>query len=139
MVLLTASLSNHSHAQEIWQTIGRFENGQPVLDINKAQALRNFNRSMQSLTDIEDTFTEVKIVQHLDYSYALVFVGRSHLASFLVRNTGNGWLDVMASTTCTTTECSEEAKGCIPKTGGGCTPCNNGGTCTKTSSDASLF
>jgi len=37
---------------------------------------------------------------------------------------------------CTTSDCSYEVYGCIPYLGTSCTPCDNGGKCTKTTSDS---
>ncbi|MDR1199088.1 MAG: hypothetical protein LBK94_08795 [Prevotellaceae bacterium] len=43
---------------------------------------------------------------------------------------GSGW-----TTSCTTKDCASESDGCVPKMGGGCTPCKNGGDCTRTTSN----
>lgn len=126
-------------AQKDWTEIGKIVNGKPVLFINKEEALKNYNRNIQNIAGINDKFTDIKIVKHDDASYSLVFVGQTHVSAFFVKNTGRNTLSALASTTCTTTECSQEAKGCIPKSGGGCTPCSNGGTCTKSSSDTAFF
>jgi len=68
--------------------------------------------------DESDKFSETSLV------FALILnEGVYYFSSDLLNSRG---------ISCTTSDCSTEVKGCIPKGTSSCTPCKNGGKCTKT-------
>ena len=143
VVICSIAVLGHTWAQESWQTVGRIENGQPVLTINKEQAISRYTRNLKDRSNIEARFTDVKIVAYNSESYALVFTGARYSSSFGMRKMGQNNLVANLTTSCTTSECITETMGCVPNYNGGdvagCRPCSNGGTCTKTVSSTSLF
>ncbi len=125
-----------------WKDIGEMVNGLPTLTIDKVQALENYNNNLFQMSHIEGNFNDVSIVKLADGSLALVFVGEVYSSSFYVRADQSGRLKAFSGTSCTTSDCSSELLGCVVKYESDlayCSPCSNGGTCTKTSSSSSLF
>ena len=125
------------------QVVGILADNEPVFTVDTDVLIANYNANMQELSGLEVTFTSVEIVQ-VDTIYYLVFYNdgittRSSLGIKLSGN-DNNLLNVQGGTSCTTTDCSSSNTGCVPRLlFKGCTPCENEGKCTRTSSNYSLI
>ena len=125
------------------QVVGILVDNEPVFTVDTDVLIANYNANMQELSGLEVTFTSVEIVQ-VDTIYYLVFYNdgittRSSLGNKLSGN-DNNLLNVQGGTSCTTTDCSSSNTGCVPRLlFKGCTPCENEGKCTRTSSNYSLI
>jgi hypothetical protein len=141
-------LPKHEHQTENnefknhWKTIGSIQNGNPVITVEKTALLTAYNANLLRQSNIEGHFTDVNI-QPLDRGdYALVFTGTKYRSSLYVRAREQS-LEALSNTSCTTSDCPTEPRGCLvmydPDDIGYCSPCENGGKCTKTSSSISLL
>ena len=125
------------------QVVGILVDNEPVFTVDTDVLIANYNANMQELSGLEVTFTSVEIVQ-VDTIYYLIFYNdgittRSSLGIKLSGN-DNNLLNVQGGTSCTTTDCSSSNTGCVPRLlFKGCTPCENEGKCTRTSSNYSLI
>jgi len=103
----------------------------------------NYNKNLLSRSNIDAKFNKVTIVEYEKGTFLLVFSGANYKSAFAVTATAN---KLMAETTtsCTTSDSSQETYGCLVKYESGseisyCSPCSNGGRCTKTTSNSSLL
>ncbi len=139
-IVFVACQNSPSKAQEQKLTlIGKFDNGNIVLTVDKPVMLKAYNAKLAKLSGIEGHFTDISIKETSDKQYMLVFKGETYISTFLVTAVQS---DLYAANTisCTTSDCSSEAFGCTPKSNGvACWPCSNKGKCTKTVSDVSLI
>lgn len=138
-----------------WKEIGYMKDGMPVFTINMKEALKTLSDNMKKFSGIDENYTDMYIVND-EKDYNLVFSGEKYRTSFYVKvektskrlNSGASHkLILMAATniSCTTSDCSSEPRGCmvmydnddlgIPY----CSPCSNGGKCTKTTSASDVF
>ncbi|HMJ47181.1 MAG TPA: hypothetical protein VK498_07605 [Ferruginibacter sp.] len=144
-LFLVSCQSNSAKGQML---VGKIDNSVAVITANKTTLLTNFSNNLLRLSGITGNFTDATIVQD-GSNYYLVFTGTQFKSSLLLKlmpssdNTtlvyeddGGGGGHV----TCTTSECAAEPRGCVPAPVGlACTPCANGGKCTKTVSSASML
>ncbi|MGB3464869.1 MAG: hypothetical protein WBA74_06355 [Cyclobacteriaceae bacterium] len=125
---------------QAWKEIGYIQNGETVLTFNKSKTLKNYAKSMKSLAGIEANFTDAYLVEYED-SYNLVFKGDDVISTFYVTISDNNKLMVASKTSCTTSDCASEARGCRVMYDNDdlglsyCSECSNGGKCTKTSTE----
>lgn len=143
ILIISLFISLQGMSQAIWKNVGVLSGGVPTLTINTTQALADYNANLFQASGIAGNFASIQLLVTPDGNYLLVFTGASYKSSFFVKAVGK---DLMASTgtSCTTSACSQETFGCIPKydehpDNGRCTPCANDGLCTKVSSSAALF
>lgn len=129
--------------EEGWKEIGYIKDGMPILTIDKKLVMQTLSENLKKLSDIEASFKDVYVVS-IDDGYNLLFEGNVYMTSFYAKAVkslkGGSTLIVKAGLSCTTSDCSSETRGCIvmydqedldlPY----CSPCANGGKCTKTSS-----
>lgn len=134
----------YANAQRQTTEIGKLIDDKPVLTIDKDRIIKNFSANLFKLSNINAQFNDVVLSKVSDNDYALVFRGNSHKSSLAVF-VENGKMSAVVTTSCTTTDCSQERLGCIVKYEfpgdeiGACSPCGNGGNCTKTNSSKSLL
>lgn len=140
--LFTFAFCNDITAQIKWEVIGKIDNGVPILTINKAEVLKAFNANLYAASKIDGKFTDVTILSTNDGNYLMVFKGSLYKASLFVRKQSTR-LEALTTTSCTTSSCSTEPRGCVVMYDGDdigyCSPCGNGGGCTKTSTGTSLI
>ena len=125
-----------------WRIVGEMVNDLPQLTIDKSQILENYTNNLFQISNIQGNFTDVSIIELSDGSFSMVFLGEVYSSAFYVKSDQSGKLKAFSGTSCTTSDCSSELLGCIVKYESDlayCSPCSNGGTCTKTSSSSSLF
>jgi hypothetical protein len=135
-----------SFSQKRTTEVGKLENGQPVLTIDKATVLRVYNANLLKFSKIDAKFNDVNLKPIDGGNYVLVFTSSTYKSSLFVRNE-SGRMMAENSTSCTTSDnaCKREPNGCIPKFANPgdlyayCTDCASGGTCTKTTSSSSLL
>lgn len=142
LVAMAILLTQLSYAQKGWGTIGSVHDGKTTLTIDKAATLKAYNANLLKHSGIDGQFTDFKLWPIEGGNYALVFSGTTYKSTFFVKAEGTD-LRAMLGTSCTTTDCSSEPRGCIVKYDGGdigyCSPCANEGKCTKTSTSEELF
>jgi hypothetical protein len=143
LIFLLSFLSNNvTTAQSKWEVIGTIENGVAVLTINKAEVLNAFNANLLAISKINGKFTDVTLSSTDDGNYLLLFKGSVYKSSLFVKKQSTR-LEALTTTSCTTSACSTEPRGCVVMYDsdqiGYCSPCGNGGVCTKTSSSTSLI
>lgn len=129
-------------AQKNTTIIGKVEGDKAILTTDKALLLKNYNKNLQTLSQIEGNFTDVTIIKAAN-DYLLVFSGEKYKSVLAIEQEGQ-MLHAIGKVSCTTSDCPQETTGCIPKFESGselgtCTPCSNNGKCTKTVSSASLL
>ena len=124
--------------------VGEIVAGNPVLTMDKAEMLKIYNINLLKYAGIEGQFTGAAIKPAGDGNYVLLFAGKT-CRSVLALSNYSGKL-APTGTSCTTTDCSSEPHGCEVTYGTGsnagtvyCSPCSNGGKCTKTSTSTSLL
>lgn len=143
LCLIAIFIATQCVSQSIWKTVGVISNGIPTLTINTAQAITDYNANLLQASGINGNFTSLELLQLGNGTYLLIFKGETYSSSFYVKSDAAGNLMASAGLSCTTSACSQETYGCIPQYNGGdigsCTPCANGGVCTKTVSGAALF
>lgn len=144
-LLLTVALSiNLTIAQEGTTIIGVVDNGKPKLNIDYSKTLRIYNANLLRFSGINAQFNKIELIPLHEGDYGLLFSGNNWKSVIYVKVINNQ-LHALAKTSCSTSDCSEERLGCIVKYAfpgdeiGYCTPCSNGGKCTKTSSSSSLL
>jgi hypothetical protein len=124
-----------------WVEVGAIVNGVPVVTGNKTALIANWNETLSEKSGIRGNFTDVYIIQDGE-DYQLVFEGANYKSSFYVRSFSSS-LMAAGDTSCTTSDCSSERLGCVVKYDQGepgyCSPCGNGGTCTKTTSNVAML
>jgi hypothetical protein len=139
---LFLAAANFVAAQNIWKPVGSIQSGHPVLTVEKTALLDAYNTNLSRQAKIEGNFSDVSLQSLGNGTYALVFTGTEYRSSFYVRLRGQG-LEALSNTSCTTSDCSNEPRGCLvmydPDDIGYCSPCDNGGKCTKTSSSISML
>jgi hypothetical protein len=138
---ITASISEDSY--DGWVVVGKVESGVPVLTVDKNKLIEMVNTNLFEASGKTTRMNEVYL-EIFDNSYYLTFKGDKHKASFYVQESKYGrGLMAAGKTVCTTSDCSDEQLGCVAKYPdnlpgregiGYCTPCANGGGCTKTNS-----
>jgi hypothetical protein len=126
-----------------WLNVGEVVDDKPILIGDKTALLASWNESLFNLSQIKGNFTDVYI-DGVEGDYQLIFKGAKYQSSFyVVQLEGNRVLAAIGDTSCTTTECSSENRGCVVKYDQGepgyCSPCANGGACTKTTSNKSMI
>lgn len=131
-------------AQDGWLAIGEFRDGKAVLTADKSELLQVYNQNLQQVSGINGDFKDVKIEAGAQEAYTLVFTGEAYKSTFRVEKADDGIaLRVNGTISCSTTDCSQETSGCEPRFDGGdrgyCSPCSNGGECTKTVTNGSLL
>lgn len=129
-----------------WVEIGYIKDGMIFLTIDTKKALKTLSNNMQKLANINETYTSVYVAS-IDKDYNLLFEGKTFRTSFYVKAvkspaklaTGTSHALVASrKITCTTSDCSHESTGCAVKYDPDnhelpyCSPCANGGECTKT-------
>lgn len=126
--------------------IGVLEDGLPVIKGDKYALIKSWERNLLRLSRINAKFTDIYITEIGNEEYQLVFIGNEFKSSFFVQKSENDKLFVSGDTSCTTSDCSQEPRGCVvtyklskPGAPGSCTPCSNGGKCTKTTSNFSMI
>jgi len=124
--------------------IGVIENGKVIFIANKGTLLTNYNKNLLSQSNIDARFNNVNIVEYEKGKYLLIFSGPNHKSALAVFADENQKLMAETTTSCTTSDCSQETYGCLVKYEPGaeigyCSPCANGGKCTKTTSNESLL
>ncbi|MEM6684958.1 MAG: hypothetical protein AAF617_04100 [Bacteroidota bacterium] len=152
------SISNDADAAKIilpvldkdWVEIGYIKNGEPVITFDTKKALTALSSNMEKYGDINETYTSV-YVANIDGHYNLFFEGETYRTAFYVKaiqtnsklatSTSAATATTLVATrkiTCTTSDCAHESTGCAVKYDREnndlpyCSPCNNGGKCTKT-------
>ena len=130
-----------------WVEIGHIKDGTPVLTIDTKKAVNALSQNMKTYAGIEENYTNVYVVSIDDGAYNLLFEGKTYRTSFYVEAIkSNAKATASAShvlvanrkITCTTSDCAHESTGCAVKYDHDnndlpyCSPCNNGGKCTKT-------
>ena len=144
IVLFSALAFSSVFAQkEGMKKVGVLKDGQPVLTLDKQELLKTYNKNLEAASGIVGNFTDVELIATGDKNYALVFRGKEYASSFYVIMGRAQELLAFNKVSCSTSECSQEVRGCVPKfepnsDEGSCTECANGGKCTKTVS-SSLF
>ncbi len=142
MFLLAFLFCATSYAQKITTLVGRIQDGKPILTIDKDNILKVYNAKLFKYSGIDGKFSDIEIKSVEGSGYALVFSGPFYKSAFFVQSEGNE-LRALASTSCTTSDCSSEPLGCVVKYDGGdfgyCSPCANAGKCTKTSTSESML
>jgi hypothetical protein len=118
-------------------SIGKIKNGTVAFTKDRDKLLANFNANLLTLSGIDGQFTTVSIKSYNPKQYYLVFEGVKYKSTLSVVVTGP-YLIANGHTTCTTTACSSEQKGCVPDMNA-CTGCANGGDCSKVVSGKSLL
>lgn len=129
-----------------WVEIGYIKDGMPIITFDTKKALNALSENMKKYANINENYTSV-YVGSIDEDYNLLFEGKTYRTSFYVKviksteklATGTSYRLVAArKITCTTSECSHESTGCAVKYDHDnhdlpyCSPCANGGECTKT-------
>jgi len=123
--------------EEIKMTIGKMGENGPEITVDKEKMMRNLERNLQRLSQLDVKFDDVSIQTSEDkQKYHLVFRGVNARSSFELELNGD-IVDAFTTTTCTTTDCAT-SKGCDP-VGGICTACENKGKCTKTKTSTNLL
>jgi hypothetical protein len=127
--------------------IGSLKNGVPVITVDKQKLIKSVNINHIHKAGFNPEVVDVMIDQ-IDDVYYLKFTGEKYRVTFYLELNNNQTFMANSTTSCSTSACSNEQLGCIPeypdnpagKSGiGTCTPCGNGGDCTKTVSNQSLF
>lgn len=130
-----------------WIEIGYIKNDMPTMTFDTKKALQTLSTNMAKHASVNETYTSVYVTS-IDNTYNLVFEGDTYRTSYYVKIIqSNGKLgaataaNVMVANrriTCTTSDCSHEPTGCAVKYDNDdtglpyCSPCANGGKCTKT-------
>jgi hypothetical protein len=141
LVILMMSVSV-ACAQKSTTIIGKVEGEKAVLTADKALLLKNYNKNLQTLSQIDGNFTDVSIIKAAN-DYLLVFSGKKYKSVLAIEQKGE-MLHAIGKVSCTTSDCPQETTGCIPKFESGselgtCTPCSNNGKCIKTVASDSLL
>jgi hypothetical protein len=128
-----------------WVEIGVIRDGNPVIIGDKEALLESWNSNLLKYSGIRGNFTEV-FINYSDGDYQLIFKGPDFQSSFYVKKENSNSLYAAGDTSCTTSEGSQEPEGCVvkyelskPGAPGYCSPCANGGKCTKTTSNFSMI
>lgn len=142
--LETPIIDNNSldPAKGIWKQVGYLKDGKPILNLEEQASLKSLNNNLRRMSNIDENFTDISIVANDNGNYNLVFKGETYKTSFFVTTNESNELVALTTTSCTTSDCSQEPMGCrvmYQVDEGYCSPCENKGKCTKTSSDASIF
>ncbi|QHI39044.1 hypothetical protein IMCC3317_44440 [Kordia antarctica] len=129
-----------------WVEIGYIKDGMPYITFDTKKALNTLSENMKKYANIDENYTSVYVAS-IDEDYNLLFEGKTYRTSFYVKaiksteklaTEASYRLVVARKITCTTSECSHEATGCAVKYDPDnldlpyCSPCANGGKCTKT-------
>jgi hypothetical protein len=125
------------------QLVGAIQGGVPVITVDQQSLVSTYNANLLNLSGIDGQFTSVNLVisNEAGVDFYLVFNGPIYKSS-LPANLDSDGVSIIAIGTmsCTTSECSSEDSGCVPRGNGlSCTPCANKGTCTKTVSSNSMI
>lgn len=120
--------------------IAQLENGTPVFTVNTNDILTSFTETIKEVSNIQDNFTIATIINY-ESRYLLILKGNTYKSAFKLDNIEGKLAPVDMTITCTTSACASEQFGCIPTNDmtPTCTPCGNGGGCTKTTSNRALF
>lgn len=118
--------------------VGNIIKGQIIQKEGLESLIPALKSNLLKLSSLSVEYNSVKIIE-IEGNYYLQFLGDKYKSTFQVEKDINGVLFAKSTTTCTTSDCSSDYKGCIPGLGSYCTPCGNKGKCTKTVSSASLF
>lgn len=131
----------------LWSEVGAIKDGKLVITADKQKMIEAINRNHIEKAGFNPNVENVSI-EKMDSNYYLSFTGKEYKVTLYLQLEENSTLFAAAGTSCSTSACSQEQFGCIPQypnnpagqSGiGTCTPCANGGGCTKTTSDASLI
>lgn len=128
--------------EDNWVEIGALVDGEPVITGDKDALLESWNTNLLKLSGINGDFNDVYI-DDTEGDYLLVFKGNQIQSSFYVELRNSSAFFAAGDTSCTTSDCSQENRGCVVKYDQGqpgyCSPCNNGGKCTKTTSNIAMI
>ncbi|MEL6132739.1 MAG: hypothetical protein AAFR59_05175 [Bacteroidota bacterium] len=108
--------------------VGQIVNGKPLMDIDEAQFLDQWNQELK-MSGIASNLTTLEIFEYQSQFY-LIARGEKFKSSKLIETDVKGRA-FAAGISCTTSDCSDEIE-CIPINKFQCSPCSNGGTCVKT-------
>lgn len=129
-----------------WVEIGYIKDGMPYLTFDTKKALNTLSGNMKKHANINEKYTSVYVAA-IGEDYNLMFEGETYRTSFyakIIKSPGklaSGASHAIVASrkiTCTTTDCSHESTGCAVKYDRDnhdlpyCSPCANGGECTKT-------
>tara|TARA_R100001369_G_scaffold2745_5_gene8928 strand:+ start:49856 stop:50368 length:513 start_codon:yes stop_codon:yes gene_type:complete len=131
-----------------WVEVGKIEDGVAVLTADKNNLINSLNQNLFVTTGKSTRMTDVSLERIEDFFYLLFTSDKQRVTFYVQKSKDSNILRAAATTVCTTSECTQEPLGCIPKYDitpagqegiGTCTPCANGGKCTKTVSGRSLI
>lgn len=142
-LFLTFCFCATAFSQQKQTQVGVIENGKAVLTADKTTLMTNYNKNLLTRSKIDAKFSDVAIVEYERGKFVLVFSGPNHKSAFAITISTNKAL-AETTTSCTTSDCSQETYGCLVKYESGseigyCSPCANLGKCTKTTSNSSLL
>ncbi|MDB9755693.1 hypothetical protein OAB20_05350 [Winogradskyella sp.] len=131
-----------------WVEVGKIEDGVAILTADKNNLIESLNQNLYVTTGKSTRVNDVSIERIDDFFYLLFRSKKQRVTFYVQKSKDSNILRAAATTVCTTSECTQEPLGCIPKYDitpagqdgiGTCTPCANGGKCTKTVSGKSLI
>ncbi|MGM0636171.1 MAG: hypothetical protein ACQESK_08905 [Bacteroidota bacterium] len=135
-------LNETNPVKDKWKKIGEVKGGNALIRVNETEILKKYSKKLSQLSKIDADFSEVNLIVIDEDNYLLEFVGEDFRSTFFVRNNSSN-LEVLANTSCTTTESTNQTEGCEvlyeKDNFGYCSPCENEKECTKTTSTAALF
>lgn len=144
LILIISSLSLIFCGSPVYgQVVGELQGGVPVITVDQQSLRSTYNTNLLTLSGIDGQFISVSLVISTEagIDYYLVFNGPVYKSS-LPANLGSDGVSivVIGTMSCTTSACSSEDSGCVPRGNGlSCSPCANKGTCTKTVSSNSMI
>ena len=134
LIFFSILLSLTGNAQKATTIVGKLESGMPILTVDKATILKTYNAKLLKYSGIDDQFSNIQLMAVNENDFSLVFSGPVYKSVFYVQTRGAD-LYALAGTSCTTSDCPSEPKGCTVKYDGRdlgfCSPCSLGGKCTK--------
>lgn len=125
------------------QIIGKITNNVPTITVDKPKLIKGFTSNLNANSQLNASFNNVEVINSGENFY-LIFKGDNIRSTLMVTkelgSKGIYFLMAQGKTSCTTTDCSHEATGCVPNwLSKACDPCNNGGKCTRTTSSYSMI
>ncbi len=121
------------------QVVGEVIDGVPTFTVDIDELIATYNANLLEVSGIDGEFNAAELKIYDEGGYLLIFSGPDYKSVFLASNEDNQVM-VAGGTSCTTSDCASESTGCVPKSFlKGCTPCNNIGKCTRTTSNMSMI
>lgn len=125
------------------QVIGKIVNNIPTLTVDKPQLIKGYTNNLNANSQLNASFNNVEVVSSEENFY-LIFRGDNIRSTLMVTKVlgsdGIYFLMAEGKTSCTTTDCSHEATGCVPNwLSKACDPCNNKGKCSRTTTSKSMI